>query len=504
MLSMLSCRSIVLIALLSCAIAYGPAGAAEIEIGRSTSRSFGDGRFNLFRLPSETPAGSVADVRPADHRAQLRIPTIRLAADEQPDALPPPIAEETDRFRLDTPPASAELVSPASLTLDDLEQIALQCNPTLAQAEMAVQAAEGRFVQAGLHPNPVIGYRAEDMGADGKFGQHGAWVIQEIVTKGKLGLGQAVAGHEIEQARFGWEAQRRRVLNDVRAGYYKVLLAQKTVEVNQRLVKIGAEGVEMSEKLRQALEVGRAEVLQAKIEADRARLRLNESQNGHRAAWRRLVDVVGQPAMVPQTLAGKVDEDLPEFTWEDTLEQLLTHSPELARAHVGVQRARCELARQCAERVPNFEVGVGVKYDDIARATVADVEVGIPLPLFNKNQGGIMQAEAGLVAAEREVHRVELNLRRRLAGAFEQYANARRDVLTYTENIIPNAKASLELVTEGFRLGEYDYLQLLTAQRTFFDVSLKSLQNLRELWVQSVEIEGLLLTGGLEKPASPR
>ncbi len=501
---MLSCRSIVLIAVLSCAIADGPTRAAEVEIGRSTSCSFGDGRLNPFRLRSETPARSGAGARPADYRAQLRIPTIRLAADERQDSLPPPIGEETGRFLQDAPPASAELLSPTTLTLEDLEQIALQCNPTLVQAEMVVQAAEGRLVQAGLYPNPVIGYRAEDMGADGKFGQHGAWITQEIVTKGKLGLGQAVAGHEIEQARFGWDAQQRRVLNDVRAGYYEVLLAQKTVEVNQRLVEIGAKGVAMSEKLRKALEVGRAEVLQANIEADQARLRLNESQNGHRAAWRRLVDVLGQPALEPQTLAGKADEDLPEFTWEDTLEQLLTHSPELARAHVGVQRAQCELARQCAKRVPNFEVGVGVKYDDIARATVADVEVGIPLPLFNKNQGGIMQAEAALVAADREVHRVELNLRTRLAGAFEQYANARRDVLTYTESIIPNAKASLDLVTEGFRLGEYDYLQLLTAQRTFFDVSLKSLQNLRELRVQSVEIEGLLLTGGLENLENPR
>lgn len=432
------------------------------------------------------------------------MPDIRLAADEQPDELPPPVHETNAAPRPITLPDPSDNASFTSLTLTDLEQIALQSNPTLIQAEMAVQAAEGRMVQSGLYPNPIIAYEAEDMGADGTWGQHGAAVVQEVVTKGKLRLGQAVAEHEIQQARFTWEAQRRRVLNDVRAAYYEVLIAQQTVDVNHRLVQIGMASVAMSEKLREALEVGRAAILQAKIEADRARLRLNEAENDHRAAWRRLADVLGQPAMELQALAGNVDQEIPEFTWEESLERLLAHSPELAEAHTGVQRAQCELARQCALRTPNFEVGVGVKYDDIAKTAIAGLEVGVPVPLFNRNQGGIMQAQAGVVAAEREVYRVELALRQRLAIAFRDYDTARRDVLTYTESIIPNAKESLELVTEGYRLGEYDYLQLLTAQRTFFDVSLKSLENLKQLWVRSVEIEGLLLTGGLGSPWQAR
>src|SRR5262245_35513863 len=51
------------------------------------------------------------------------------------------------------------------LTLADLERMALQANPTLPEAQAAIRAAEGRRVQAGLWPNPVVGYRGEELAA---------------------------------------------------------------------------------------------------------------------------------------------------------------------------------------------------------------------------------------------------------------------------------------------------------------------------------------------------
>jgi cobalt-zinc-cadmium efflux system outer membrane protein len=384
------------------------------------------------------------------------------------------------------------------LTLDDLEQIALESNPTLVQAMMAVQAAEGRYVQAGLCPNPEMVYIADEIGNDGTEGLQGMGVGQEIVTNGKLRLGRAVASHEIQQARHGLEAQRWRVLNDVRAGYYEVLLAQRMIETNQRLAGIGQEGVDLTTKALQQGEVSRAQLLQARIEAQTAGLGLVEAQNRHRAAWQRLAAVLGQPEMEPRPLAGQLDENLPEYTWDDTFRDLLARSPELAQARSGVERARCELALQQAERRPNFAVGAAAKYDTGSEFTVADVEVVVPLPLFNRNQGNIIEAQAGLIAAQREVRRVELDLQTRLAEAFEQYAGARHQVQTYNDTILPDARESLDLVATGYREGEFGYLELLTAQRTYFDVNLSYLSSLDQLWAQTVDLEGLLLRGGLE------
>ena len=443
----------------------------------------------------KTPPGALqperAGVRPAAHWVPNGTP--RIAVLPQPLEIPADIAPET----LPTP---QPLDSPAALTLDDLERMALGSNPTLVQSRMAVRAAQGGYVQAGLYPNPAIGYAGADLGIAGTSGQQGAFVVQEFVTSGKRRLAVAVASCEVQQARYGLEAQQWRVLNDVRAGYYEVLLAQRTIDLNEELVRIGEEGATVTEKLKAAMEVSQADVLQARIEAETAGLGLYEARQRHRAAWRQLAAVLGRPEMDAQPLAGQLDQEVPDLTWEDTLRELLARSPELARARAGVRRARSDVALQWAERRPNFEIGLGVKYDDSDWRTLADVEFGVPLPLFDRNQGNIMRAQADLIAAEHEVRRLELELRDRLAEAFEQYANARHQVETYTNTILPNAQASLDLIGTGYREGEFGYLTLLTAQRTFFDVNLSYLANLRELWTRSVELEGMLLHGGLEGP----
>lgn len=398
------------------------------------------------------------------------------------------------------PPINGEHI-PRPLTLEDLERIAMECNPTMVQARLTIRAAQGTCVQAGLYPNPRAAYIADEIGNDGTAGLQGAGISQEVVTAGKLRLGRAVAGHEIEQAQCDWEAQRWRVLNGVRRGYYEALLAQKEIDVNQQLVDVEQQILRATQQLRGAKEVSEVDVLQSRIEAENAQLNLSEVRIRYEATWRRLAAVLGRPDLTPAALAGDLESDLPLLNWEDSLAKLFSESPELARAHAGVQRAQCDLALQCAERVPNFEMGSAVKYDTGSRYTVVDVELGVPLVIFNRNQGNILRAQAALASAQQEVRRVELELRDRMATAFEEYAKSRQRAETYANTILPHARRSLELTTVGYREGEFAYLTMLTAQRTYYDTTLSYLSSLRELWAKIVEVEGLLLEGALQAPA---
>jgi len=399
-----------------------------------------------------------------------------------------------------SPPIASQMPGPESgMTFAELEEIALTNNPTLVQAGMRIQAAQGKCLQVGLYPNPVIGYEGDEMGSDGTLGQQGMFVAQEIVTGGKLGLRGTVAAHEVTQAELGWQAQQGRVLNDVRSACYEVLVAQRIVELNRNLVRIGQYGVKTADELLLAKEVGRVDVLQAHIEADSATLQLFNAQNRYQAAWRRLAALLGTPDMEQTRLAGHLEGDLPRFTWEESLHRLLAGSPELAEARAGVERAKCVVARECAERIPNVAVRTGVRYHHPSEDAVATVEVGLPLPIFNRNQGNIYRARSQLIAAENEVQRLELALQERLAAVFRRYANAQHDVEEYSTKILPNAKASLDLVQIGYRQGEHDYLTLLTAQRTYFQVNLAYLESLLKCRSSSIAIEGFLLSGGLER-----
>ena len=385
------------------------------------------------------------------------------------------------------------------MTLTELEDMAQQCNPTLLQAAARAQAAEGEACQAGLCPNPVGGYRATEIGNDGRAGQQGGFLGQEIVTGGKRQLSQEVALQEVQQARWEFEAQRRRVLTDVRRGYFDVLVAQSTVDLVEQLVRIGQEGVTTAEKLLQAKEVARFDVLQARIEADSARVVAERARNRCQAAWRSLAAVVGSPELQPTRLGGDVQDGLAPLTWEESLARLLTDSPVLAGARAGVCRAQAAWARQCAERTPNFNVETAIQYDNASNYTFADVQIGMPIPVFNRNQGNILKAQSEMAAAQQNVRRVELELQQRLAVVFEQYTNARYQVEKYTQDILPNAKASLDLVISGYQQGEFNYLTLLTAQRTYFQANVAYLEALRELRSAAATIEGNLLADSLQE-----
>src|SRR5262245_59395089 len=105
-----------------------------------------------------------------------------------------------------------------ALRLEDLERMALRNNPTVAQAEDAVRAAEGRRVQAGLMPNPIIGYAGEELSlrAFGQKSEHYIFAEQEVPLGGKLKKSGAIYARERMQAQAEAAAQKQRVLNAVR------------------------------------------------------------------------------------------------------------------------------------------------------------------------------------------------------------------------------------------------------------------------------------------------
>lgn len=412
---------------------------------------------------------------------------------EGPAAPLPPAGQS-----LSAPFPAGEPVPEPGMTLAELEAMAERCNPTLAQAAWRVQAARGQCLQVGLYPNPIAGYLGSEIGNEGRAGQQGGFIGQEVVTAGKLQLNRAVVGQEIRQAEYAWATQRFRVLTDVRRGFYEVLVAQRTVELAEQLVGIGERGVKTAEELMKAKEVARADVLQARIESDSAKILLEKARNRHTGAWRGLAAVIGDPALQPIPLAGDLRDGTIQFTWEDTLNRLWAESPELAAAQAGVDRAQATVRRECAGRIPNVDLQAGVQYDNATQDTFATVQVGVPIPIHNRNQGNIAKAQAELAAAQHEIRRVQLALQQRLAAVFEQYATAHQQVEKYNRDIMPNAEESLKLVSSGYRQGEFSYLMLLTAQRTYFQTNLAYLDALRDLRNSAAAIEGNLLFDSLQ------
>jgi cobalt-zinc-cadmium efflux system outer membrane protein len=267
-------------------------------------------------------------------------------------------------------------------------------------------------------------------------------------------------------------------------------------------VELAEQGIQAAEALLKAKEASRTDLLQARVEANTTRILLENAQNRQEEAWRQLAAVSGIPEMAPKPLAGDLDTSDAALSWDDSLAQLLSHSPELAAAAAEVEAAAWASERARVEWIPDVGVQASVLHNNASGDNVAGLQVSLPLPIFNRNQGNIVAADSRLVAAQRNAQRIRLDLQNRLAAVYRRYANARQQVEKYRNTILPDAKETLDLMTIGYQQGEFSYLNLLTAQRTYFQSNLAYLDSLLELKSARVQIEGLLLSNSLSVPAA--
>jgi cobalt-zinc-cadmium efflux system outer membrane protein len=385
----------------------------------------------------------------------------------------------------------------ASLSLADFEQFAFQSNPTLAVAAARLESARGRQLQARLYPNPIVGYHATEIGNLGTAGAQGGFVSQRIITGGKLRLDQAIAAKQIDEAHFRFHAQEQRVLNDVRVRFYKALVAQQRLDLAEQFGQIGDKLVKATDILLKGRLVTENNLLQAEFSAEGAYILLDNARNENAEAWRRLTAVIGRPGLPMSSLRGELDDDQERLDWEDCYRLVWDGNPELAAARSRIDRASIGIVRARKEPIPNVDLSVSVRHHNVTRDDVLNVQVGFPIPIFNRNQGNIRSAEAEWIAANNEVRRIELDLQDRLAVAYRRYANARQQADRYRQRMIPKARKSLELVTNGYEKGQVKYLTLLTVQQTHVQVNLAYLESLQEFRSSAAVINGYLLSGSL-------
>jgi cobalt-zinc-cadmium efflux system outer membrane protein len=417
---------------------------------------------------------------------------VNLAFGQPRPALLPPVAVEQSPS-VATGPAPPN----AGLTLDQLERLALGNNPTLAGAAAIVMQQQGVLRQAGLYPNPNVGYVRSDPDQRMQSQTQGVFVSQDIVTGGKLKLAQAAARLEVDQSNWQLQAQQARVINDVRIRFYETLGAQQAVLAALDLEKIAAEGVKTAEQLL-AVKIGtRADVLQAEIQLSVVRSSVRDAQLRHDSAWRQLTAVVGVQGMPPSMLAGDLDAKLPALDWDAQVQQLLGNSPLLRSQQSQIAAFEYELRLARAQVIPNVNVQVVAQRDSTDKFSSVNTFIGLPIPIFNRNQGNIQTAEGRLLQARKEQERLQLALVDQLAGSFRQYQSLRHQADQLKKEILPRAKENLDLTLAGYKAGRFDFSRVLTARQLYFQSNLTYIDSLTELRKTATEIDGLQLTGGL-------
>ena len=429
--------------------------------------------------------------------------SVRSEPPMAPGIPPAPSADEELGPSLDWTDETPLPTSEHDLTLEDLEQVALNNNPTLRQAFQLVQQARGNWQQVGLYPNPTIGYEAEDVGEDGGEGQHGGFVEQQIVTGKKLDWNRTVAAREINQVEWQAEIQRLRVVTAVRIGYYRLLGAQELMKTVQQVGPQFAEFGDKAEDQLRAGQIAEVEALPALIARDTYSLQVENLSHQQDAARRELAVVLGVDELPPGELSGSLGEGAEPLDFETEWQHLRAASPVLQTANARVQRARAQLSREQVQPIPDLNLRGSVRDDTLSNSTLFSAEVGIQLPIHNRNQGNISAAAAAVREAIAEVDRLELVLRESLSDTVRRHEIARSQVEKYA-TLVPNARKYGQYAVPAWENDtESNALNVLLILRNQVEVQSDAITAKVDLRSVEAELEGLLMTDGLQSPDQP-
>ncbi len=398
-----------------------------------------------------------------------------------------------------------------TMTLEELQQMALQNNPTFAQSAANIQAAEGRKKQSGLYPNPTVGYQGEQIrGGSFHGGEQGFFVQQDIVLSGRLGLNRTISDQELKQAETEAEEQKVRVVTNVRISYIQALAAQQTLELRQHLSKLADDAVHTSHQLANVGQADAPDVLESEVEAQQAELAVTMAEQNQQRIWKALSAVVGSPRLPLTRLEGKL-EDTPPGNTDELVEKIVNQSPAVRIAELGVKRADATLARARRESIPDLQIRAGMQQNGellsepngkpVGLQGFADV--GVRIPIFNRNQGNVATARADLERAKREVERVKLVLRERAASVVQNYAFSQTAVDRYKNQMIPRAQKAYEMYAKKYQEMASAYPQVLIAQRTLMQLEVSYITALETFATSSSSLQSYLLADGLEAPSQP-
>ncbi len=381
------------------------------------------------------------------------------------------------------------------LTLQRALELALMHSPELGGSARGVLAAEGNARQAGVLPNPELELEAGEFGGSGaRKGYDGAEtsvrLSQAVELGGKRSKRQRIAQSEARLAGWDYEAKRLDVLTQTKGAFVDALLAQGQLALSESLLilaedvrKAAAERVKAGKV--PLLEETRAgvEVAAARIARDRAKRDLDTTRKRLAASW-------GGTSPVFKEAGGSLDavRDVPAV---EQLSGLLDEMPEVARWNEEVALLKESLALAKAERIPTIGVSAGISRFEEDGTHAGTVGLSVPLPVFDRNAGGLLAAKHQAARAEYGHRAARLRATTDLIEAHSRLETARAEALTIKAELIPGAQQAFDAAQTGYREGKFGHLEVLDTQRTLSEAKARYLDVLAAYHKAAADVERL-------------
>ena len=372
----------------------------------------------------------------------------------------------------------------AAIDLSTAIRLALD-QPAARAAAHEVAASDALVGQAGRLPNPELSWLREGQQAGTRTTT--VQINQPIELGGKRRARVALAQGEADVARGDRLAQRLAIRADVIAAYHDVLIAGHRLALAQALTDLARRTVDVAGKRVAAGKISPIDETRARLAAVDASSALTQATAALAIARTRLGALIGRPA---DTLMLDDDSDrLPESVPIATMLTRESAAVRRAQGQLAARQARAEVER--AARVPDVTLSVGTQQDDQAGRRQAVVGLSVPLPLFNRNEDALHAALRRSDAANDALAAARVETAAALTAAHTRYETAKQEVRLLRDDVVPGARTAYEQTLKGFEYGKFSFLDVLDAQRTWFQAQTRQWDSLESAWRAWADLERL-------------
>ena len=386
-------------------------------------------------------------------------------------------------------PQAAAAATAEPLSLAKAIELALEGNPEVAAAKRQWEATEGQVLQGRSRPNPELAYSLED--ARSKTRTQSWQLNLPLELGGKRAARTKAAEKSREQAQAQLAELQATVRANVAAAYFDVLTAQERLVLARDSAALAKSSTDTVSKRVAAGKVSPVEESKARVAEAGVRVELAQAASEQRNALSRLFALLGRIDAPYTVLEGKA-ENLPSVPSLADLQPLISSAPGVVLARIEVDRRKALTALEQSKRVPDVTVSVGMQRSNETQRNVLLFGVSVPLPVFDRNQGNLLEALKLEDKARDELQAATVRLHSEVAQARERLSTITAEVQSLQQDVLPGAKSAYDAATIGFENGKFNFLEVLDAQRTYFTAKSQYLKALGEAHRAAADIDRLL------------
>jgi len=360
-------------------------------------------------------------------------------------------------------------------------------NPDLAAARLRIQEALGRMNQSGRLANPELeaGFDHNPRFREGKFE---IGFSQRFPVTDRLRLEKDVSLTELKSSEAEVREVERQLAGQARQAVVKVLATRQRRELLRQQAGVSKQFADFLSDIAAKGEGSPLDAGQAKLEAASLAVEMRQLDAGETALIGELKPLLG---MRPGD-ALNVGGTLPEPTLPGSAADP-SRRPDFQVAKLDALAAAKGVALEQARRYDDVEGGLfaaAERTEDAPNGYDNEAIIGlrfkIPLPLWNKNEGAIQEAQAKQQRKEQEAVALSRNIRLEAEAARAEMAEWAKMVAEINDTLLPLADEQAALAETTFRNGQGEIQSVLRSREKRLQLAAARLDALREFHLARV------------------